>query len=143
MSNNFLANKQFGFHDTVSTESVIFKCIESIFNAWNNKEYVKGLVCDLTKAVDSVSHELLISKLELYGVKYSIWNWLKYYLRNRIQRVVLRSVNSPKLLSVWEVVRYGVHQGSVLGQLIFNVYINDIPCIIKQIFSHHSFRRWY
>ena len=69
MSNNILTNKQFSFCDKVSTESAIFKLIESIFSARNNKEYIMGLFCYLTKAFDSVSHELLILKLEFYGVK--------------------------------------------------------------------------
>jgi len=50
VSNNILANAQFGFHDNISTESVVFKTIESNFNAWYNKKYVMGLFCDLTKA---------------------------------------------------------------------------------------------
>jgi hypothetical protein len=53
VSNNVLVNEQFGFCDNVSAESAIFKLSESIFNAWNNKEYVMCLFCDLTKAVDS------------------------------------------------------------------------------------------
>jgi hypothetical protein len=57
VSNNILINEQFGFHDSVSTDCY-FKLIESIFNTLNDKEYVTGLFCDLTKAVDSVSHEL-------------------------------------------------------------------------------------
>jgi len=94
VSNNILVNEQFGFCDGVSTDSAIFKLIESIFNAWNNKEYVTGLVCDLTKAFDSASQELFILKLEFYGVKGCILNWLKSYLHNRRQRVVLQFVNS-------------------------------------------------
>jgi len=62
--NNILANEQFCFYDNVSTESAIFKVNESIFSAWNNKEYITGLLCDLTKAFGSVSHEFLILKLE-------------------------------------------------------------------------------
>jgi hypothetical protein len=85
VNNNILVNEQFGFHDSVSTDSAIFKLIESIFNAWNNKEYVTGLFCDLTKACDSVGHELLILNLEFYGVKGCILNRLKSYLRNRKQ----------------------------------------------------------
>jgi len=81
-----------------------------------------GLFCDLTKACDSVNHELLILELEFYGVKGSILNWLKSYLQSRKQRVVLWFVNSPKLLSDWEMFRHGVPQGSVLGPLLFNVY---------------------
>ena len=46
VSNNILVNEQFGFHDNVSTDSAIFKLVESIFSAWNNKEYVMGLLCD-------------------------------------------------------------------------------------------------
>jgi len=48
MSNNILANEEFGFHNNVSTDSAIFKLIEMIFTAWNNKEHVTGLFCDLT-----------------------------------------------------------------------------------------------
>jgi hypothetical protein len=66
MSNNNLANEQFGFCDNVSNESAIFKLTESIFSVWNNTEYIAGQFCDLTKAVDSVSQELLILKLEFY-----------------------------------------------------------------------------
>jgi hypothetical protein len=82
-----------------------------------------------------VSHELLISKLELYGVNGSILNRLKSYLYNRKQRVLLQLNSSPNILSDWETVRHGVPQGSVLGPLLFNVYINDFPSIIGKV-SH-------
>ena len=101
-SNNILANEQFSFCDGVSTESAIFKLIMLIFSAWNNKEYITGLFCDLTKAFDSVSHELLILKLEFYGVKGCILNGLKCYLHNGKQRIVLQFVNSPNHLLEWE-----------------------------------------
>jgi len=74
MSNNILVNEEFSFHDNISTESAIFKLIKSIFSAWNNREYVTSLFCDLTKAINSVSHEILILKLEFYGVKGCILN---------------------------------------------------------------------
>jgi len=63
VSNNILVNEQLGFRDNVSTDGAVFKLSESIFNAWNNKEYVTSLFCDLTKAFDSVSYEFLILKL--------------------------------------------------------------------------------
>ena len=72
VSTNILANEQYGFHDNVSTESAIFKLTESIFRAWNNKEYITGLFCDLTKAFDCVIHEISFLKFEFYGVKRSI-----------------------------------------------------------------------
>jgi hypothetical protein len=73
VSNNILANKQFGFCDNVPTESVISK-LKSIFSAWNNKEIKTGLLCDLIKAFDSVIHEMLILNLEFCEVKGSILN---------------------------------------------------------------------
>ena len=69
-----MANAQFSFCDNVSLESAIFKLTESIFSAWNNKEYIMGLFCDITKAFDSVNHKLLILKLGFYGVKGSIFS---------------------------------------------------------------------
>ena len=93
MRNNILAYEQISCYDNVSTESAFFKCNESIFSAWNNKEYITGLFRDLTTVFDSISHELLILLLEFYGVKGSILNWFKSNLYNRKQRVVLQYVN--------------------------------------------------
>ena len=66
----------------------------------------------------------MILKLEFYGVKGSKLNWLKSYLHDRKQRVVLQFVNSPNLLLDWEVVRHGVPQGSVLCPLLLSVYVS-------------------
>jgi hypothetical protein len=135
VSNNILVSEQYGFRDNVSTESAIFKLTNSILKAWNNKEYVTGLSCDLKRAFDCVSHELLISKLEFYGINGSILNWLKSYLYSRKQSVLLQLDSSPNILSDWETARHGVHQGSVLGPLLFNVYIKDFPSIRGKV-SH-------
>jgi hypothetical protein len=93
VSNSILVNEQFGFNGNVSTDSAIFKLIESIFNAWNNKEYVTGLFLDLTKTFDSASHELLILMLEFCGVKCCILNWLRSYLHNRKQKELYCSLS--------------------------------------------------
>jgi hypothetical protein len=132
---HILTNEHFSFCDNVSNESAIFKLIESIFNAWYNKEYVTGLFCDLTEAFDSVNHRLLILKVEFYEVKGCVVNWLKSYLHNRKQRVVLQFVNSSNLLLVLDIVRHRVPQESVLVPLLFSVYINDFPCIMNKV-SH-------
>jgi hypothetical protein len=69
VNNNILVNQQFTFHDNVSTDSAIFKLIDSILNAWNNKKYVTGLFCDLTKAFASVRYEKLVLELQIFGIK--------------------------------------------------------------------------
>jgi len=74
VSNNTLANEQYGFCDNVSTESAIFRFIKTIFSVWNNKEYIMGLFYDLT----SVSQVLLILKLEFYGLKGCIFNCILF-----------------------------------------------------------------
>jgi hypothetical protein len=135
VSNDILVSEQYGFRDNVSTESAIFKVTDSILKAWDNKEYVTELFCDLTKAFNCVSHELLISEVEFFGVNGSVLNWLKSYLYNRKQRVLLQLDSSPNILSDWETVSHGVPQGSVLGPLLFNVYINDFPSIMGKV-SH-------
>ena len=106
-----------------------------MFSAWDNKEYITGPFSDLTKVFDSVSHELLVLKLEFYAVKGCILNWLKCYLHNTKQRDVLQFVISPHLLSVCDVVKHGVPKESVLGPLMFNMYINDFPRTINKV-SH-------
>jgi len=81
-----------------------------------------GLFCDLTKAFDSVSHELLILKLGFSEVKGSIFNWSKYYLHNRKQSVVLQFVSSPNLLSYWEIQTWsssGICFGPITVQCLY------------------------
>ena len=97
-------------------------------------EYTAALFIDLKKAFDTVDHEILLAKLNFYGLEGKELNWFKSYLENRRQYC---EVNGK--VSKTEVVNCGVPQGSYLGPLLFLVYINDLPnCLEKSNVSMYA-----
>lgn len=117
---NLINDNQYGFRKGHSTVHAILSFINNIY-AKIKTDYFVGIFLDLKKAYDSISHEVLLNKLGNYGFRGKIGIWLKDYLKNRVQIVKMGNIKSKEL----EIQR-GILQGSILGCLLFCLYINDI-----------------
>ena len=117
---------QFGYLKGKSTLAQLLSCFHDWSSSRNNSKITDVVFLDFSKAFDSVPHERLLLKLNKYGIDGPLLLWFRHFLTNRLQRVGIRGTYSN-----WSAVTSGVPQGTILGPILFLIYVNDIPNIVN------------
>ena len=117
--NNLLYCKQFGFQKGHSPEHAILQLVEQINQSFEKNEFTLGVFVDLSKAFDTVDHQILLKKLEYYGIAGNNLRWFENYLKDRQQFVSFEHNSTKKVTETC-----GVPQGSILGPVFLILYVN-------------------
>ena len=123
MENNILYDKQFGFRKGHSTSHAILTMVNKVSKSLDEEIIVGGIYLDIRKAFDSISHQILLDKLHKIGIRGNIHCLLKSYLMSRSQYVICNGAKSDV-----KFVESGAPQGSILGPLLFILFMNDCFC---------------
>ena len=129
-SYGLLDNRQHGFRRDHSTCSAVFEFTQYLYNNVDNRKFISCVFIDYSKAFDTIDHEIMCKKLQLYGLSPGVITWCCDYLSHRRQRVKIENHISDNIS-----VNYGVPQGSILGPLFFIMYVNDLLSMFGQDMS--------